>query len=47
MRKTENYIHKFGSTRNGTISKCDFLAATKNQLYLCIAFGTQTRNIEY
>ena len=36
-----------GSTENGTVRNGDFLAAIKNRLYLCSAFGTQTQNIEY
>ncbi len=36
-----------GSTENGTVRNGEFLAAIKNMLYLCSAFGTQVQNIEY
>lgn len=36
-----------GSTENGTVRIGDFLAAIKNWLYFCSAFGTQVQNIEY
>jgi len=47
MRSSKFSMHKIGSTQNGTVRNGDFLAAIKNRLYLCSAFGTQTQNIEY
>lgn len=36
-----------GSTQNGTVHEAEMLAAIKNRLYLCSAFGTQVRGLEY
>ena len=36
-----------GSTQNGTVREAKMLAAIKNRLYLCSAFGTQVRGLEY
>lgn len=36
-----------GSTENGTVRKAELFAAIRNRLYLCSAFETQVRRIEY
>ncbi len=36
-----------GSTQNGTVHEAEMLAAIKNRLYLCSAFGKQVRGLEY
>lgn len=37
-----------GSKQNGTVRKAEMLAAIRNRLYLCSAFGEQqVQNIEY
>ena len=36
-----------GSTQNGTVREAKMLAAIKNRLYLCNAFGIQVRELEY
>lgn len=36
-----------GSTQFGTVREAKTLAAIKNRLYLCSAFGTQVRGLEY
>ena len=36
-----------GSMKNGTVREAKMLAAIKNRLYLCSAFETQVRKIEY
>ena len=36
-----------GSTQNGTVREAEMLAAIKNRLYLCSAFGKQVRDLEY
>ena len=37
-----------GSTKNGTVHEAEMLAAIRNRLYLCSAFGEQqVQNIEY
>ena len=42
-----HFVAQNGSTENGTIREAETLAAIKNRLYLCSAFGTQMHNIEY
>ncbi len=36
-----------GSMQNGTVHEMKMLAAIKNRLYLCSAFGEQVRELEY
>jgi hypothetical protein len=36
-----------GSTQNGTVRGAKMLAAIKNRLYLCSAFGKQVCELEY
>lgn len=38
---------EIGSTQNGTVREAKMLAAIKNRLYLCSAFGKQVRELEY
>ena len=49
-KKGKRYSYWFsrsGSTKNGTVREAEMLAAIKNRLYLCSAFGTQMHDIEY
>lgn len=36
-----------GSMQNGTVHEMKMLAAIKNRLYLCSAFGEQVCELEY
>ena len=39
--------YRNGSTNNRTVREAEMLAAIRNRLYFCSAFGTQVHNIEY
>ena len=41
------YQFENGSTKNGTVHEAKMLAPINNWLYLCSAFETQVRKIEY
>ena len=40
-------LSNYGSKKNGTVREAKMLATIKNGLYLCSAFETQMRKIEY